>query len=708
MSGDPCEPVAVALAGEPDERPERRGLQRIVGKPAGYASSLERLLRHLNEAARVRVAAEDRHGMRNIRVPRDRRRSREEHRRIVLARIDGQRLHVLESGARAFGRPGVRSETTVARASSRTFGQSARNRVKQRRRRLHDGQSRGRSALAREKRQGSALGGEPRQAARADHEIELAVGQPVEVAAERNLGRVRVIEPVAFEPSGIGVEHRHARVTRGGEAEKPRRGWPGSDEKHPQRDPAGRGRDGLETVLEGADGRHSRHRPELVAFDGGVRWTAGLGDAGRKGSQRLAGAGREQQFRGAVGMLGGERGEDRVRRRKGDVGQSQDAPGAEHQAAPPELRENRLCPGPARLRQAAAREDRLDIDDAAVVRQSAREFEGGGRRPAFEQQRRPRDVGARLPREPHVVLPAAGERWAGELRGRRNPTGGQSEIGKRRWTTRPDRLAAHAAKRRHGPGAPIEKVEIGDDDPVVASPHPDRRALDLRARLEKARLVEADRQERGALALAGGEQGDESVEAGIQAGRVETIARISGRGRQQHLHRSVLAAPGGGEPPEGRPEVEPTLPGLRIKRIALDDVGHRGRTGPDNRRGTGLLDDAAPRVGRVRRLREARAAQDLDRGRRRLDPAEDFARAFAGERQRLQDLEVPQRGVPADPVPGDREAHLEQGGAGQQDLALDPVIGESELHDRVHDRAPFERRVGFSRANQGMASAFVE
>jgi hypothetical protein len=131
------------------------------------------------------------------------------------------------------------------------------------------------------------------------------------------------------------------------------------------------------------------------------------------------------------------------------------------------------------------------------------------------------------------------------------------------------------------------------------------------------------------------------VETGIEAGRVETVAGVR-RGRGEFDLDAVFPrATGAREPPERRPELEPEGARRSVERFACDPFVRRGRGDASGRRRSGLVDDPSARMRGVRRIGEAWAAQDLDRRRRGLDPAEDLTRGFGREGERLQDFEIP-------------------------------------------------------------------
>ena len=500
---------------------------------------------------------------------------------------------------------------------------------------------------------------------------------------------------------GVGFEQGDPPAASLGEAKRHGTRRPRPNLEDAQRNPVDLDRGhGFEPLLEGAGGRSGGRRPEIIAFNGAVRRTFHLRRARRKRAQRLACAGRKQEFRRTLGMLRGDRGKNGLRGRQIEIVQPQDAARAFQQAAPFKLRQKQLGPNAAALRQAAGRNEQVEIDHA-FGREVARKLEGGGGRPTLEHQRDFGKIGRRA-RWLSAGRPDFERRAAREVEGGGDPTRGEGEIGKPGRRARSRRLAAHAEDSRRRPRLPVEDFEVGDQDSIVEPPQPDSGACDVRIRQKKARFAEADRQIGAAFAVACGEQKDKPVKTGIEAGRVEAVARVARSVGQLDLDEVVAHANSLRKPLESWPEVEASRPRPRINLLAGHGAGARCGSGTEFRRRPGFLDDPPARVEGERRLGQARSAENFDGRRRSLDPAQDLARNVGGERKRLLDFEVPERHIRPSPIPRHREPHFQERRAGQKGLAVDAVIGERRLGLRIHDRPPFERSVGLARAGQGV------
>ena len=96
----------------------------------------------------------------------------------------------------------------------------------------------------------------------------------------------------------------------------------------------------------------------------------------------------------------------------------------------------------------------------------------------------------------------------------------------------------------------------------------------------------------------------------------------------------------------------------------------------------------------VRRGAQPRTAHDFESGSRRRYATKNLSRRAGREDQRTQDFEIRQRDrVAVPPIPGDRQSHLDERGAGQQNLSLDPMIREGWLKLRIEMGSPLETGV---------------
>ena len=192
-------------------------------------------------------------------------------------------------------------------------------------------------------------------------------------------------------------------------------------------------------------------------------------------------------------MLSGNRGKNGLRGRQIEIVQPQDAARAYQEAAPFKFRQERHGPNATAFRQAAGRNERVEIDDA-FGREVARKLEGDGGRPTLEHQRDVGKIAFRAQFLGAVGPPDFERRPTREVGGSGDPTRGEGEIGKPGRRARPGRLAAHAQDSRHRPRFPVENLEVGDKDSIVEPPQPDFGACDVRIRQKKARFAKADRQ----------------------------------------------------------------------------------------------------------------------------------------------------------------------------------------------------------------------
>ena len=190
--------------------------------------------------------------------------------------------------------------------------------------------------------------------------------------------------------------------------------------------------------------------------------------------------------------------------------------------------------GVHRPRTQDRRQPRVGEIDRAVAAQSFRETVGERRRPSLQQQMartefgivrggRRREGGAQTIAEDRSPFQRQGRRLGGEFA--RLGDGERIEIAS---ALGPQGLEPALADGGDHVALGVEEREVGQDRAFVAATGPDLRPRDHGARPQQADLAEAHGYIRlgGALTHQLGEEQDQSVEARIEAGRHEAVARV--------------------------------------------------------------------------------------------------------------------------------------------------------------------------------------
>ena len=418
------------------------------------------------QSRRDRVIADDRKTSDRNRYRLSVRRFGDKEEDLIRVGVDAARFDPHEARAFAFRGPTGRIEACGAAP----FRQPDHEIVEHRRGGFDRDHQRTGRAFPGEVGQGSEVGGQPRQPARADDEIEGGVRQRFEIAAERNIRSAAMTDPRALETPRVEVENCQTRAMLSRVTQHFQSRWPCPDLQDAQGEARAPGaRDGGEANSKRTRGGERRGRTQFIGRDGAVRRRNERALAQHEPLEHRLDAGGEQQFGSPLGMLRGKRREYDAGLRHILVDDPKRRAGAPQQPALLEASGDRFRPTPLVFRNSPCSDERFEVE-RPVLRQSTRQQVRRCGRPPIGQNRggRRRDAFARFWSERHPQAPQ--RRTPAMLTRRSDPVTHQREAAQTARGARPRDLKASATQRRDQLAGGIEQMKIDVNRPLVAPP----------------------------------------------------------------------------------------------------------------------------------------------------------------------------------------------------------------------------------------------